>query len=234
MSNMIDLTGKRFGRLVVIGASDNKSNNGRMLWNCKCDCGNSVQVITGNLTKVSPQKSCGCSRRKNIIGVRFGRLTVIKQTKERTPNRSVIWICSCDCGNLTRVSHNELVHTGTKSCGCLRDETARELLKKRIGPLHPRWRDDITNEERHRKRRYRGYDDWRNKVYERDGYKCIKCGDSSGGNLNAHHIESYAKNPKVRTVLKNGITLCEKCHKDLHHIYGHDVGRRNLISWLNE
>jgi DNA-directed RNA polymerase subunit RPC12/RpoP len=59
------------------------------------------------------------------------------------------------------------------------------------------------------------YIKWRNAVFERDGYICQVCG-KKGGNLNAHHIKSFAKNKKLRTVLSNGITLCEDCHKNLH------------------
>lgn len=57
--------------------------------------------------------------------------------------------------------------------------------------------------------------------FERDNYTCQVCGDNSGGNLNAHHLNGYANNPGERTLLKNGITLCEKHHKDFHHQYGY-------------
>ena len=33
----------------------------------------------------------------NLIGQKFGKLTVIKETKERK-NKSIVWICKCDCG----------------------------------------------------------------------------------------------------------------------------------------
>jgi hypothetical protein len=59
------------------------------------------------------------------------------------------------------------------------------------------------------------YTQWRTKVFERDNYTCQKCGQR-GGNLNAHHIKSYAKHKKLRTVVDNGITLCEVCHKKQH------------------
>ncbi len=44
--------------------------------------------------------------------------------------------------------------------------------------------------------------------------------DNSGGNLVAHHIESYNSNKDLRTTLENGITLCVDCHDKFHHIYG--------------
>ena len=95
----------------------------------------------------------------------------------------------------------------------------------------PRWNPNITDEERLIKRQYPEYAEWRNKVYERDNYTCQICNKKSTGNLNAHHIESYNNNPELRTELDNGITLCEDCHKDFHHLYGKG---NNTRSQLNE
>lgn len=54
-----DLTGQRFGRLVVIGP-DGKSENGHTtLWKCICDCGAEVTVRGTNL-KSGATQSCGC------------------------------------------------------------------------------------------------------------------------------------------------------------------------------
>ena len=59
------------------------------------------------------------------------------------------------------------------------------------------------------------YIQWRNKVYKRDGWICQDCGDK-GGELHAHHILFFAKHPKHRFLVKNGKTLCIKCHKAIH------------------
>ena len=58
MSNVIDLTDKRFGRLVVIDKSSTNSR-GCVTWKCKCDCGNIV-VKPGDLLRRGGIKSCGC------------------------------------------------------------------------------------------------------------------------------------------------------------------------------
>jgi len=59
------------------------------------------------------------------------------------------------------------------------------------------------------------YRRWRAAVFERDCYTCCFCG-VKGTKLNAHHIKFWAHFPKLRFLTKNGITLCERCHKRLH------------------
>lgn len=69
--NLIDLTGKRFERWIVLGKDEkrienkriNNKNNGSstsvMYWNCKCDCGN-IRSVSGSNLKSGKSKSCGC------------------------------------------------------------------------------------------------------------------------------------------------------------------------------
>ena len=59
------------------------------------------------------------------------------------------------------------------------------------------------------------YEEWRTAVFERDGYRCAICGEV-GGRLNAHHIKPFAKYPDLRLDIDKGITLCEKCHREVH------------------
>lgn len=72
MSKLKDLTGKRYGRLVVIGRDkDYISPTGRKIvrWKCQCDCGNTVSTTAIHLTN-GDTLSCGCygteRRRKSI------------------------------------------------------------------------------------------------------------------------------------------------------------------------
>lgn len=61
MGKLIDLTGKRFGRLTVIKRGENKWNH--PAWICLCDCGNEVHVLGDSLRNGSTN-SCGCFRKE--------------------------------------------------------------------------------------------------------------------------------------------------------------------------
>lgn len=61
MSNIIDLTGKKFGKLKVLGRCVNKKGN-KPEWVCICDCGNYCSVQGQNLRR-NYTKSCGCEER---------------------------------------------------------------------------------------------------------------------------------------------------------------------------
>lgn len=122
-----DITGKRYGRLVVM-SYNGLNKKGKREWNCKCDCGNEVSVLVTNLTK-NKTKSCGClakdvtkkyfaEKRKYIIGKRFGKLIVDFETEE-VRNGSPCYSCICDCGKRVIVTMQHLVQNHTKSCGCL-------------------------------------------------------------------------------------------------------------------
>lgn len=58
------------------------------------------------------------SRRIFLVGQKFGKLLVVKETNIRK-NRSVCYLCKCDCGNYKIVNSSNLKRGSTKSCGCL-------------------------------------------------------------------------------------------------------------------
>ena len=66
MSKFIDLTGNRFGKLLVLEIDKEKSHDGIIYWKCQCDCGNITSVIAGDLTRKNGTKSCGCIRKQLI------------------------------------------------------------------------------------------------------------------------------------------------------------------------
>lgn len=123
MGKLIDMTGRRFGRLVVIEYVGLDSRH-QALWSCKCDCGNVITARGYNLRRGITQ-SCGCLQKEraseasvdNLVGKRFGKLTVIERAGE-SKSGNVKWLCECDCGNKTIVVGSFLKNGNTRSCGC--------------------------------------------------------------------------------------------------------------------
>lgn len=58
-SRIEDLTGKRFGRLTVVGLGEHRNTNGQVQQLCRCRCGNVIEVVAAKL-KSGNTKSCGC------------------------------------------------------------------------------------------------------------------------------------------------------------------------------
>ena len=87
----------------------------------------------------------------------------------------------------------------------------REARKKQVGEKCPAWKGGITpvNTKIRNSIQYRL---WRESVFARDNWVCQKC-DKRGGDLEAHHIKSFADFPELRFAIDNGITYCVGCHK---------------------
>ncbi|MFA5658627.1 MAG: NUMOD3 domain-containing DNA-binding protein [Oscillospiraceae bacterium] len=96
----------------------------------------------------------------------------------------------------------------------------------------PRW-NEIISPLGVRIRGSAEYDLWRKSVFTRDDYTCQKCGKRGGGVLQAHHCKTkfaeICKKNNIITIeearnclelwdIDNGITLCKKCHKEIHSI----------------
>lgn len=70
-----------------------------------------------------------------LEGQRFGRLVALCQGG-RSKHRSILWLCECDCGRLTKVLAAELKNGHTRSCGC------REKMRHGfyLHPFYQTWR----------------------------------------------------------------------------------------------
>lgn len=74
--NFKNISGLRFGRLNVIGASGN-AKSGQAYWVCLCGCGKYREVLSSNLLS-GRQRSCGCLRDED----RAARATASRKTDE--------------------------------------------------------------------------------------------------------------------------------------------------------
>lgn len=125
----LDLTSRRFGKLVCLAPSDRPDKQGRTQWLCQCDCGRQCLAGTQQLVK-GYKKSCGCLShppRKDFIGRRFGMLTVLEYAGKRDGMHR--WKCRCDCGGETVVGQTLLQSGKTKSCGCRKKSMILENLR---------------------------------------------------------------------------------------------------------
>ncbi len=75
---------------------------------------------------------------------------------------------------------------------------------------------------------------WREAVFKKNNWICQKCSQRGSIILNAHHIKSFSKFPKLRFEIDNGITFCKKCHEKFHKLYGRsNAGIAELIKFIN-
>lgn len=128
-NRFVDMTGQRFGKLVVIKRAEN-NKSGAAMWLCQCDCGNE-KIVSGGSLRSGGTKSCGCIQAIDLIGQRFGQLTVLER-EENTPGNT-IWRCRCDCGNETIVSGSNLQSGHIQTCGC--SKKLEDLTGERFGNL---------------------------------------------------------------------------------------------------
>lgn len=123
-NKLVDLIGKRFGKLTVLSRYIGTDPT-RTMWLCRCDCGNETTAESYSL-KTGKKKSCGCysiettskARLRDIAGERFGLWRVIERDGSDTNKKNAYWLCKCDCGNIRRISGNSLRMGLSMSCGC--------------------------------------------------------------------------------------------------------------------
>lgn len=229
--------GRRFGKWVVL--SYQYHSNGRDFWLCRCDCG-IERICNGKNLRKNLSTSCGCKgvetrrERDNLVGKKFTRLLVVSVS---SVEKETIYNCLCDCGNLCKITAGKLSYGHTKSCGCLLREKSSERAivrnKKMSQERHPKWRHDLTQEDRLNQRN-RNFDPrsyrWRIKVYKKYSYTCQKCQTKSPRCLRAHHIYSWNTHPKLRFLVSNGILFCEECHKLFHSLFGYGYNTKKQLN----
>lgn len=141
------IVGKKYGKLTVlnyVGLID-----GMATYNCDCDCGRNTNVPLVRL-KNGNTKSCGCLQAdkskqrwgqyredQNIIGEKFGRLTVLEFVG--IENDEAMYRFLCDCGKIIKKSLHSVKSGNTRSCGCLLDDfrnsTKYDIIGQRFGKL---------------------------------------------------------------------------------------------------
>lgn len=107
------------------------------------------------------------------------------------------------------------------------EETRKKLSEALRGERGSNWKGGITPENK-RIRESIEVRLWREAVFARDNWTCQKC-KIRGGVLHSHHIQNFAQVPELRTSIGNGITLCDKCHREFHRKYGRKNNTRSQL-----
>jgi len=177
-NEFIDITNETFGIITAI-RSAGISSHGSHIWECFCKCNPDITflVIGGDLRR-GRKKHCGCSfpRKNNITNKQYGYLTAIRDSGTRMSG-SVLSVCECVCGKLTKVPFGDLESGHTKSCGCSRPR----------GEDHPRWNGGNSEVKTYVRNKLTKWKDDSLKEY---GYKCAVTGIKSR-KLEIHHLSNH-------------------------------------------
>jgi hypothetical protein len=123
MTAFIDITGHRYGRLVVLGMSSRRN-----YWLCRCDCG-AEKIAKKNDLRVGDCSSCGCLRRE-ITGAKRRSHGMSYSSEFR------IWAGMIDrCERSTNKSFKNYGDRGIKVCRRWRESFENFLAD--MGPRPP-------------------------------------------------------------------------------------------------
>lgn len=216
MKRVIDITGQKFGKLLVLSYS-HTTKDSMSHWNCTCDCGNKCIKRLGNL-KYGHTKSCGC--------LSLERTDEWKEKitqSNRGKKRSLEIRMQMSLSRKGRVSNRK---------GCkLSDETKAKLSESHKREKHPLWGKHHSEEARHKigdANRGENNGMWRGgtayspcylgftrtlreKIRDRDGRICQICKmteEDNGRKLAVHHVDYNKENSNP----ENLISLCQRCH----------------------
>jgi len=146
--------------------------------------------------------------------------------------------------------------------GCFPNSGSFGYSREYKGELHWNWKGGVTSLKNRIKDGIL-YNDWRKQIFEKDNYTCQNCNNHSKKGksvyLHPHHIKSYNlivqefleiynqfsliedRETLVRLAMtyepfwdtNNGITLCKKCHRKFHKLFGNKNNKKQMVKFLN-
>jgi hypothetical protein len=238
MSKLMDLTGQRFGRLVVIERSEN-DEIGRARWKCVCDCNGKEVISDGKSLRSGKKLSCGCLQKEQLIernkqgfvdllNKTFGRLYVVEHLGINKFGQHT-WLCECNCENKTEIilDSSKLTSGNTQSCGCYKKDKMRKSDSS-FNKLYSTYKHNAKS---------RGLHFGLNKmVFEKlvQG-NCHYCGVKPSKPLkNFYGVVDYFYNGidrvdnKIGYVPENCVSCCETCNRAKRI-----MGQQEFYSWID-
>ncbi len=201
---------------------EKKYKNNKIKMKYFCSCGEISRITFSCFQQGQRCSKCGGTKQntyKYIYNYFLNKGCGLLE-KEYKNNR-VKMKYKCNCGDISKISFSNF-RKGNRCSKC--------KIEKISGKNNYNYNTNLTDEERADRRKNPEYKQWTKNVYRKDKYICQKC-FKVGHKLNAHHIEGFAENKKLRTDINNGITFCKDCHDLFHSIYG----KKNItIKQLND
>lgn len=137
-----NFSGIKFGMLTILESTPIIKKNGMKYMKCRCDCGSITETYLSDILNGS-SKSCGCTRgskpinKNDIIGMKSGKLTVLKYLRKSKNASRHYYECQCECGRIISTYRDTLINKNKLSCGICDNEY---MLKAQthIGEKHGR------------------------------------------------------------------------------------------------
>lgn len=229
-----DLTGQKFGKLLVIGEPKNGQNGRGTLWLCQCDCGNKIYKYSTDLVN-NKTRSCGClkaelhSTMNDLTNQQFGDLIALYTDKVNEDGQR-IWHCKCSCGKEIDVLAGNLRKGNTTSCGCKKSKN-NELIEK------------ILKNKKYIYQREYFFEDLKDKGYLRFDFALFDSDKKLIGLIEYQGIQHFQKveyfggeeefkKQQIRDNLK--LDYCKHLNIPLYYITYKDNTEKRLEEILNE
>lgn len=120
-----NLSGQEFNGIKILEWVPAPEGKTGTFYKCICPYCKKEFINRGSDIKSGNIKSCGCWRAQNkyqqkshadLLNKKFGKLLVLEKTELRNANKSVIWKCICDCGNICYRATSTLTNNSNGHC----------------------------------------------------------------------------------------------------------------------
>ena len=178
-----------------------------------------------------------------VIGKRFGRLTIIDEIRHPLLTGNIYLLCQCDCGNWYINSYSDITKGRVKSCGCQRIENIKKGKKKnRKSKAHHKLRNirkhmiqrcyykNTSNYSNYGGRGITVCDEWRDK---KNGLKRFEEWALANGYKEGLSIDRIDVNGNYEPSNCRWITMAEQAKNKRNNVIFYDKnGNRYVLSEL--
>jgi len=235
----VNIQCKECGKTFIVYKSE-----GRSFCSLKCyrkQSGERLRIIRSNPIRLVKLREVANARRKGAYKEcqHCGKRYYVPEYRIQTSSFCNIK-CALNSGILRNTGKTRFKKGHIRSLKSI--EKARQAV---LGEKNINWKGGITPlvEKIRKTPQYRA---WRKKIYQRDGYRCVLCGENTSNNLNADHypipfskiIDEFRDNNKDENIfiklisyeplwdVNNGRTLCKRCHEKHGWNYRRELLRR--------